>query len=373
MFLFTPSQINQIKDQIRKENLIFILKNVGAYGLTSDDISFLNDNDIDLENIRNEYPIIKSAFQFGQWSANTNPKFAREISFDDFMKVVKSKTFLPLTEPEKYALNAIQYDTTRDVKTLGNRLGNKLDTIISELDTKNKSKYIKIIGEKTKEAVLKRSTVKELASELYHSTGDVTRDLIRVSQYQLHSSFNIGKFEEYKRIYKDLTRYYFYVYPKSCKHCERLYLTNGFGSKPKEFTSEQLIENGSNIGKKVADWNPTIASIHPYCRCTIMPIAPYEKWSDKDKKYIFVEGAAKELIEEVKKRKAQRMSESKIKKAEISDKLVREINTKHGHNELINSHYRAVNEYEKLFKQNLANSLGKALENCVKEMMEIIK
>lgn len=372
MFLFTPSQIDQIKDQIRKENLIFILKNVGAYGLTADDKAFLSRNDIDLENIKNEYPIIKSAFQFGQWSANTEPKFAREISFDEFMKVVKSKTFLPLTEAEKYAYNAIQYDTTRDIKSLGSRLGNKLDTVISEADSKLKPKYIKIIGEKTKEAILKRSTIKELASTLYHSTDDVTRDLIRVSQYQLHTTFNIGKFEEYKRIYKDLTRYYFYVYPNSCKHCSNLYLTKGFGSKPKEFTSEELIENGSNIGRKVADWKPTIASIHPYCRCTIMPIAPWEKWSDKDKKYVFTEGAAKELIEEAKKKKAQRMSQGEIKKGDISKKIVREINTKHDHNQLIQSHYRAVNEYEKLFKQNLANSLGTALENCIKEMLKII-
>lgn len=77
------------------------------------------------------------------------------------------------------------------------------------------------------------------------------------------------------------------VWSGNCKHCVRLYLTSGIGSEPKIFKLSELIANGSNIGKKVADWKPTLDPIHPYCRCNLMYLSNSLnfKWDIKDKKF----------------------------------------------------------------------------------------
>lgn len=48
----------------------------------------------------------------------------------------------------------------------------------------------------------------------------------------------------------------------ACKHCERFwYLPDGI--TPKVYKLSELIGNGSNIGKKAAQWMPTVDSTHP--------------------------------------------------------------------------------------------------------------
>ena len=89
--------------------------------------------------------------------------------------------------------------------------------------------------------------------------------------YALQASFNSGvlnyHLEEGTERSKEL--FYFDVNPDACVDCIRLYLTNGEGSDPKLFSIEELSINYTNIGKKRADWQPTIAPIHPHCRCTL--------------------------------------------------------------------------------------------------------
>ena len=75
------------------------------------------------------------------------------------------------------------------------------------------------------------------------------------------------------------------VFEQACRHCIKLHLTNGLGSKPILFTLEQIINNGSNIGKKVDDWKATTDGVHPYCRCFIISVLPRQEWNDKTQKF----------------------------------------------------------------------------------------
>ena len=51
-------------------------------------------------------------------------------------------------------------------------------------------------------------------------------------------------------------------------------------SKPKIFKLRDIIENGNNIGRKVAEWKPTIAPTHPYCRCTLVHKPKNMDWDE---------------------------------------------------------------------------------------------
>lgn len=68
----------------------------------------------------------------------------------------------------------------------------------------------------------------------------------------------------------------------NCKHCIRLYLTDGIGSEPRLFSYEELAANSTNVGRNVNDWKPTIYATHPYCRCDLrIKRNSKDVWNDK--------------------------------------------------------------------------------------------
>lgn len=82
------------------------------------------------------------------------------------------------------------------------------------------------------------------------------------------------------------------IWSGNCRHCIRLYLTAGIGSEPKLFTAEELIGNGTNIGRRVADWKPTIiTAVHPFCYDDKVEVLTNKGWKffkDLDKTELFL-------------------------------------------------------------------------------------
>lgn len=60
--------------------------------------------------------------------------------------------------------------------------------------------------------------------------------------------------------------------PNACNKCKQLYLESD-GITPRLFKITDLQANGSNYGKKQADWKPTLGILHPNCMCplSVMP------------------------------------------------------------------------------------------------------
>lgn len=54
----------------------------------------------------------------------------------------------------------------------------------------------------------------------------------------------------------------------ACKHCTSLYLEDDMKT-PKLFLLSDLVANGTNYGKKTADWKPVVGVTHPHCQCMI--------------------------------------------------------------------------------------------------------
>jgi hypothetical protein len=98
--------------------------------------------------------------------------------------------------------------------------------------------------------------------------------------------------------------HYVYKQPKqgACKHCIRLYLTNGVGSEPIIFKLSVLSSNGSNIGRKVDEWKATIDASSTLQMCFKEKEQGY-KWnpekqsfSTPDEKYKEQTAAKRKLI-----------------------------------------------------------------------------
>lgn len=56
--------------------------------------------------------------------------------------------------------------------------------------------------------------------------------------------------------------------PMACPMCKKLYLEKGT-NKPRVWKLSELAANGTNYGKKQADWKPTLGTLHPNCMCPL--------------------------------------------------------------------------------------------------------
>ena len=138
----------------------------------------------------------------------------------------------------------------------------------------------KMIKDKTVEAVALRKGARALAADLANASQDWEVDWLRIAYYLTHEAFNAGRAQNILKNYGNNAEVYFDVYPGACNKCKELYLTNPDDdySEPVVFKLKDIIANGNNIGRKVADWKPTISPTHPYCRCTINYKKPGFAW-----------------------------------------------------------------------------------------------
>ena len=295
-------QLEDIYKLIKLHIYGFIAENVGSDMLTSSEVEFLKNNGIDVSKL-SKNTLLETAFKFGIVSTYLPENKLKNLTFDDLKKILPELK-LPLNLVENYALNNIKTRAYSDIKGLGNKIEGNINNILIEHSKTKREVYEKVIKETAERAVENRKSIAQLKSDLGHKTGDWSRDFGRIADYIMHDAFEHGRAEAIKNTYKDETLVYKSVYKGACKHCIKLFLTNGIGSEPIIFKLSDLEKNGSNIGLKTNDWKPTISPIHPWCRCTLHRKPDGYKWNAKTQMY--------SDVDENWKRKVERKSSGKI-------------------------------------------------------------
>ena len=230
--------------------------------------------------------LIEYSYQFGIISEALGDKRSAEMDFEQLKKFIASKNYIPLTKKEQSTLDYIKQQLYSDIKGLGNRISRDFSQVAIEIDQKQREKYEKIIQDETLKAVEQRKSLKELSSELGHKTQDWSRDFDRISDYTMHNAYHHGVASQLLKEYGDEVKVFYSVYEHACEHCQRIYLTKGIGSEPKIFILSELIKNGSNIGRKVKDWLPSVSPLHPWCRCTMNHLPENAIWDDAKKQFV---------------------------------------------------------------------------------------
>ncbi len=277
----TSDQIQQLFDIIDYYSIQTVAFNVGSNNLTKVDKRVLERFGVNVSGL-SEYGNIDTAYKFGILSTLLRESENKVLIFDDLKSAVSSGSFLPLNAVERFALDSIKQRTYGDIRGLGNRMKNNFNTILIEQDVKQRRAYEKLIKKETTQAIINRKNIKELVSELGHTTGDWARDFGRIADYNLHLAYDHGRAAGIKKEYPK-SKVYKDVFPGACKHCIRLYLTKGIGSEPKAFDLDTLLSNGTNIGIKPIDWKPVIGPTHPFCRCQVHRIPEGMIWDDETK------------------------------------------------------------------------------------------
>jgi len=145
------------------------------------------------------------------------------------------------------------------------------DQIVEEIDPEKREETIALIREKVSEAVEHHANSGELARELARATGNWTHNWERIARTELQAVYNEGVFLDAVQDYGADTRIARMPESDACSHCLRLFVD---GSSLRVFPAQELLSNGTNVGRPAASWVATIFPVHPNCRCDTIAVPP---------------------------------------------------------------------------------------------------
>jgi len=281
--MYTASDIQQIVDTINKHYSLLMFTTLGSEAMSEQDKLFLMSQGVDIDTIKLQFPEYSQMFLLGRLTALLKEQQAAQLTQEDFQKYLERGQFVPLSPREQAEYEYSRAKTYNHLKGLANRIEGATRDILLEDNKKQ------IISEEISTGVKDRLSVKSVVSNIGHRTEEWSRDWERIVRTEMQDIYNQGRTSEIIEKHGVDVEVWKQTYEGACRHCIRLHLTNGLGSKPIVFKLSELIKNGTNIGLRVADWKAVIGPTHPYCRCDIRHADPAKRWDDELKQWVFKE------------------------------------------------------------------------------------
>jgi hypothetical protein len=265
MALLTDEQLHAIREIIRKHHQAFVVNVIGPQAIPPEILAELQKAGL----VDVEASSIEDAYKFGQAvAAGTNPVVAN-MSLPEFRRWLRSNP-IPLTSQERRAVEIAEHRAAQYAVGLGNRIDTSVGEKIVQADRALAQKMRDQIKTSTAANIARRQTIKELVSDLKWETKDWVRDWDRIAITEKHTAMQQGVADQYANEFGPDVLVSKRPQPGACKHCLRLHL-DGDGH-PYIFRLSQLEENGSNFGRKAADWQPVVGAVHPNCLCQLVRI-----------------------------------------------------------------------------------------------------
>jgi hypothetical protein len=257
--LLTPEQLMEIRRIIEDHHDAFIINTMGDQGVDDETMQRLRDKGL-LDEVGLES--IKEAYLYGQLLAMKESAEAAGMTYDQFKAYVRANP-IPLSAAEKHAVDLATYNAGQYTKGLGNTISAKTGALLTEGDQQLRAALEAQIRDKTAQNIMRRETVKQLKTDLAWASRDWSRDWDRIAVTEKQTAMEQGKADFYREKHGAEVRVAKRPNPGACKHCERLYL--GPDDHPRIFKFSTLEANGTNVGRKAADWLPVVGTTHPNC------------------------------------------------------------------------------------------------------------
>lgn len=306
--IFTQDQINTLLQIVDYHSSFLIGFNLGVEVLTPYDHFVLQQQGIDVNSLKQDWPPYLESFMWGRLSAQLSDKQASTVTYNDFEKYLKRGQYIPLSDREQREYEVARQRSYGHIKSFTDKIKTGVNNSILDEEQESSLDYAELLKKEMSTAVQDRKSLKNIVSDLGHKTQNWGLDWGRIVDTEANTIFQKGRAEtilkekgEDAEVYKD-------VFQGACSHCIRLYLTGGIGSQPIIFKIKELAANGTNIGLKVSDWKPVISSTHPFCRCTLREKLPNQEWNKETGTF---------TVPEKYERKIERKSKAKI---QVGDK-----------------------------------------------------
>lgn len=287
--IFTRDQLEEILKIIDSNIIQYSVGILGTDILSKNDKNLLNNFGVNIDKLSQDFPEFVKMYHWGRLSQILGNLNASKVDYQNFIKYLKKGQFDPLTSIERSMLDVSKQRTYSHIKKLGEDIKNNVNNTINNVEQINRPEYEKIIKESLNRGIQDRKSLQQIVGDIGGQTQDWTRNLGRLVDTEFNNIFQEGRARIIKEKHGGDARVYKDVYNDACRWCIKLYLIKGLGSEPIIFTLDELISNGSNIGKKTSDWLATLYGIHPYCRCTLYYLQPGLEWNKETKRFEFPE------------------------------------------------------------------------------------
>lgn len=279
--MLTNAQIHSLLGLIDRQIIFFAGSTLGPSVLTDQERNVLTENGIDPDGIYREDrdPVVQN-FHLGILSNILSDERTRNMTHDQLIKYINSGQHIPLNEREKATIDSIRMQSMADIRANRNRIFQDVNGVVVNAFNNARANQEEFIRSRIIDSNAERSARKYISREIAKITGDWSRNFDKSVQYISHTALNEGRAAVVQRRYgtNKEAKVYFQVQAGACAHCVKHYLTNGAGSEPRIFTLKELHANGSNIGRKAAEWRPTIHALHVHCRCLLTEYIPGTEW-----------------------------------------------------------------------------------------------
>lgn len=256
----TKKQLKKIETIIKDRFLGLSYEMFGDRALTTAEINRLKRAGLLRSSVRS---FTGDAYTLGRVASMIDHKKALGLTYEQVLE--RAKDFVPVTGVEKAAI-----DWARDNAGLNvTKISDAMVGDITSASHKVSGEAIRAIQDEVSTAILERRTVSQLKTSLMDAIDNKEKDWQRVAFTEMNEAIQKGVASEIRKeggkdqlVYKQLS-------PDACKYCVKAFM--GAGGVPKVFKLSELAE--SNVGRKAADWLPTVGSLHPWCLC-ILRIIP---------------------------------------------------------------------------------------------------
>jgi hypothetical protein len=292
--LITPGELYELTQIVEDYHHAFIAGTIGPETLPPGTVERLIDAGILPEDLRHTFvptaselppatmDAIEDAYRYGHvLSASRSYKEKKRrhgLTYKQFVSDYAPK--IPIGPNEKHALEWAKHSAATEIKGLGNKISDDFSTIAIEADKDLRRRYEGVIRDSTAENIQRQQTWRQLASDLGDKTGDWSRDFKRIAATEKQKAMQEGIVQGLASRYGDPDdiRVAKMPNPDACPHCMRLHkLPTG---QLRIFKMSELVENGSNVGRKARDWKATVGPVHPWCGCDIIHVP--EGWAFDD-------------------------------------------------------------------------------------------
>ena len=223
--------------------------------------------------------MIDDAFTYGQMTATLkeleDQKKLKTVTYEKF-KARVAETPVPVTSNEQRAIDWAKHSAGVHMSGIGTKVADDFSTMVIAEDATLRRKYMGVVRDSVAQGVDERAAWRRIGSDIGHKTGDWSRDMARVAATETQGAFQEAYVEGLikREGEPDSVLVSKQPAPGACKHCVRLHMTSGEGSAPRVFKLSELTENGSNVGRKAAEWKAVVGTVHPWCACEIVHLPP---------------------------------------------------------------------------------------------------
>lgn len=303
--LATPEQLAELRKIIENFHLAFVVGQIGPEYVSPADIQRLMDAGVLPQDLAfvwqpgaGELPPeaarrIEDAYNYGAMLGHDKPTRSdiEKMTLKDFHEgpppSPDEAAIEGVTEPRKrkgrkprlsaqetHAREWVQRSAAEHVKGLGNRVAADMTTIAIEADANMRRKFQRAIREELDINIERREAWRQAVSEIGHRTKDWSRDLHRIAATEKQKAMQEGYVAALVDREGDPDETYVAKQPNpdACPDCIRLHLEAGPGSNPRIFKLSELIQNGTNVGKKRASWQAVVGPVHPWCGCELIHV-----------------------------------------------------------------------------------------------------